>query len=134
MHLPQRFAWRDQSQARAHRRRDRFWQVRIQRLQRRANDAAKPARGQATLPGGLVNGHDASDFQGLCRLFLCPRPIVCRVAQNLKLGLHDLQLVLARVFFYFPVEGDQLTGRELALKVSGVKEYAAQAAATLAHG
>ncbi len=61
--LAQRVLRRDQAQVAAYGSRDRVCELRWKFLQNAMNDAAEPARRQAALAGGLVNGDNAADFE-----------------------------------------------------------------------
>ena len=66
VNFPQSLAWRNQRQSLAHGGGNGFGEVGRQIFQGGADDAAKPARGHAPLSGGLVDGHDAADFERGC--------------------------------------------------------------------
>ena len=132
VHFPQRLTRRKQRQTPAHGRRNGFRQIGSQIVQSLADDSPKPARGHAALPGRLVDGHDASDFERRCRLVV--RVFCAGIAQHLKLRLNDLQFATLRILLHLPIERDQLAGLEFVLQISGIEPEAAQPGSSLPHG
>ncbi len=93
VYFPQRLPRPDQAEVAADRGRDGIGNFRREILQRRVQDAPKPARGQAALPGGFVDGDDSPDLErvGGFLLLSSARGPIFGVAQDFKLRLHQLQ-------------------------------------------
>ena len=128
--LPQRVLRRDQVQVTAYGGRDRVRELGRKILQNAVDDAAEPARRQAALAGGLVNGDDAADFERRGSFLLARFSLVGGVAENFKLGLHQLQFTAA-LFFHLAVKGHQLSGLEAVAQISRIEPDALQAASSL---
>ncbi len=96
------------------------------------NDAAKPARGELALASGFVDGDDAADFERVGNLLFCGAgvAVVGRVADDLELRLHELQLAVS-ILFDLAVESDDLAGLKAIAQVSGVEPDALQPGAAL---
>ena len=99
---------------------NRVGNVGLKILQHAVDDAAKPARGQAAVAGGLVDGDDAADFERLPLLVFVVAAcrLRRRVVQDFELRLKDLEAMpVAIAGFDFAVERDQHAGTKLVLQI-----------------
>ena len=114
---------------------DRVGNVLIEVLQHAVNDAAKPARGEPAIAGGLVDGDDAADFERLPLLLFVAGRLFGGIVQDLELRLHDLEAMSAAIAgFDFAIQSDQHAGAELVLQIRGIEPDALQRVAALADG
>ncbi len=67
-------------------------------LQHAVDDAAKPARGEAAIAGGFVDGDDAADLERLPLLIflVAVGRLLGRIVQDLELRLQNLEAVPPR--------------------------------------
>ena len=129
---PQRLARRNQAHAVSHDRGNWIGNFGRKILQYVVNDAAKPARRQASLPGRFVDRNDSANFQRRRSFLRSPPLFFRRVAENLELRLHQLQLATVLVFLHLAVERDHLPGLESIAQVGGIEPDALQPGPALA--
>src|SRR6266404_2654557 len=129
----QRFAASDQAEVGTHCGRNWIGRVRPKIIEGPANDPPEPARSQFSLSGGFVNRNDAADFErgGGFFLGIVGAPLFIDVAENLKLGLDDLEFAVA-ILLDLAVEGDHLPSLETVAQISSVEPEAFEPVACLA--
>jgi hypothetical protein len=122
VHLPQSFAMGNQSHAGAHDCGNGVGRLGRQAFKGGTNHAAKPARSNSALSGGLVDRHDASDLERLTQLLIrrIGGAILPGLTKNLELRLHDLQFAVA-IGLDLAVERYHLPGLELVSQVGSVE-------------
>ena len=103
--------------------RDGVGQIRRKILQRGVDDAPKPSGGQTALSSGLIDGHDATDFERCHQLLFrgIGAAVFSSFSNDLELRLGELEFAAAVVLLNLAVQGDDLAGLELVPQISGVE-------------
>ena len=131
VNLPQRLARRSEAEMAADGSGKGIRKIRGEVLERAADDAAEPARGQAPLAGGFVDGNNSSHLERRDDLVFRPSGEPCAVVEKFELGLDQLQASLVKVLLHLSVESNPLPGLEAVAQVRGVKPDAFEPGSSL---
>ena len=134
VNLLQCFSRRDETQMTANHGRDGVGQIRREVLQCAMDDATKPSRCQAALPGRFVDGHDAANFERSCQFLVRGIRGAIRLPDDLELRLGELEFAAAVILFHLAIKRDDLARLELVPKISGVEPDTLQPRPALSGG